>query len=51
MRICSKEVLYKAVRYPLYRYRRHDKNMTNNKKKMKQHHQKIIFKHGKINVP
>ncbi len=32
---------------PLYRYRRHDANITNNTKKMRIYHENLIKKHGK----
>jgi len=38
------------VQLPLYRYRRHDDNMTNNKKIMKKYSNKISKKHKKVNA-
>ena len=31
---------------PLYRYRRHETNMTNDSSKMNSHYQKLVAKHG-----
>jgi glycosyltransferase involved in cell wall biosynthesis len=34
------------VELPLYRYRRHDNNITNNHKEMERHRKNLILKHG-----
>lgn len=34
------------LRIPLYRYRRHGSNLTNNESAAKKHHQKFVQKHG-----
>lgn len=42
------EKKYKVFRLelPLYRYRRHDNNITNDKNQMDHHHKNLILKHG-----
>ena len=37
------------IEIPLYRYRRHDSNITSNKSKMKKYYNLLKIKHGKIN--
>ncbi len=39
----------KRIELPLYRYRRHANNMTNDKSKQLEHDQKLSIKHNKIN--
>jgi len=35
---------------PLYRYRRHDRNITNNHKEMEKYNKSLILKHGKLEI-
>lgn len=42
----EKETKIERLPLPLYRYRRHEKNMTNNKKEMRRYDNKIREKHG-----
>lgn len=44
------EKKYKMYRLelPLYRYRRHDSNITNNKAEMNQHFENLVRKHGNL---
>ena len=43
-RFLKKHKIYR-IPLPLYRYRKHDKNITNNKTKMKKHLKKFKIKH------
>ncbi len=38
------------IEAPLYRYRRHEGNITNNAEAMERHHAKLVEKHGEQNV-
>jgi len=42
----EKKFAISHLEIPLYRYRRHGKNITNNKKLMETHYQNLISKHG-----
>lgn len=42
----EKETKIERLPLPLYRYRRHEKNMTNNKKEMRRYDNKVRDKHG-----
>ena len=43
----KKEYNLHHLNLPLYRYRKHDKNMTNDKRMMKKYKKKLSLKHGK----
>jgi hypothetical protein len=38
------------IEAPLYRYRRHEGNITNNAEAMERHHAKLVEKYGEQNV-
>lgn len=42
----EKKYVIKRLELPLYRYRRHENNITNNSEAMENHHQQLIEKHG-----
>ena len=42
----EKKYVIDHLKLPLYRYRRHQSNITNNKKKLKLHDKKLSDKHG-----
>jgi glycosyltransferase involved in cell wall biosynthesis len=42
----EKKYEIKRLELPLYRYRRHEKNLTNNVESMEHHHKALIHKHG-----
>ena len=42
----EKQFKIHRLELPLYRYRRHEKNITNNKQEMDNHHEKLKKKHG-----
>lgn len=44
----KKEYNLHHLNMPLYRYRRHSTNMTNDKKKLQEYNEKLFLKHGKI---
>ena len=44
----TKKYSIDRIALPLYRYRKHQNNMTKNKSKMKLHYKKLIKKHKKI---
>ena len=43
----EKKYVIEHLKLPLYRYRRHQDNITNNKKELKLHDKKMNNKHGK----
>lgn len=45
----EKKFKINRLELPLYRYRKHEKNMTNNKKILEKYDKKIIKKHGSLN--
>jgi glycosyltransferase involved in cell wall biosynthesis len=42
----EKKYTIHRIELPLYRYRRHNSNMTNDKEAMDYHHNNLMFKHG-----
>lgn len=42
----EKQYSISRLELPLYRYRRHEKNITNDKSSMKLHHENLVKKHG-----
>ena len=43
----KKKYVIDRIALPLYRYRKHQKNITKDKKKMKLHYTKLVKKHKK----
>lgn len=46
----TKKYKVHRLELPLYRYRKHENNMTNDSEKMERHFDELIQKHGKENV-
>lgn len=46
----EKKYNIRRLELPLYRYRRHESNITNNKDLMERHYEKLLDKHGKNDI-